>query len=126
MAVALVAASASAGQLPRLLANVSCKASTCTPVYKLRPRTVVLGDYEGGNLTKLSWRSWSAASASGSGTSVVSNMGTTTRLPISVTASRVRKGLFTRMTVTFTPTHGPAQVEKLELAANPASWQQER
>jgi hypothetical protein len=121
-----VAVGSSAGRLPRLLANVSCKGSTCSGVYRLRPRLVVLGDYEGGNLTMLSWRSWTATSASGSGLSVVSNMGMTTKSPITVTASRVRKGLFTRMTVTFTPAHGPVQVEKLKLAAGPASWQHER
>ncbi len=126
IALAIAAASASAGRLPRLLANVRCTGNTCSGVYKLRPSLVVLGDYEGGNLTMLSWRSWNATSASASGVAVVSNMGTTTKTPMTVTASRVRKGLFTRMTVTFTPAHGPMQVEKLKLAASPASWQQER
>jgi|GEM_PF-1853302 hypothetical protein len=129
MALALaagVAVGSSAGRLPRLLANVRCTGNTCSGVYKLRPSLVVLGDYEGGNLTMLSWRSWNATSASASGVAVVSNMGTTTKTPMTVTASRVRKGLFTRMTVTFTPAHGPVQVEKLKLATGPASWQQER
>lgn len=124
--LAFAAASALAGRLPRLLANARCSANACSAVYKVRPRLVVLADADGGNLTQLSWRSWSAASASGSGVSVVSNMGTTTKLPVSVTASRARDGRFTRMTVTFTPAHGPTQVEKLKLAAGPASWQQVR
>lgn len=114
---------ASASALPRLLANVYCSGSSCTGVYELRPHTVDLGDSEGGNLTKLSWSSWTATSASASGTAVVSNMGSTTKTRMDVTASRVRNGLFTRLTVTFTLASGATQVEKLKLESNPASWQ---
>jgi hypothetical protein len=114
---------AGAGALPRILSGVYCSGSSCTGVYKLRPHTIVLGDAEGGNLTKLIWSSWTATRATASGTAVVSNMGTTTKTPMSVIASRVRGGLFTRMTVTFTPASGSPQVEKLKAVANPATWQ---
>ena len=121
-ALASLGPAASASGLPRLLASVYCSGGSCTGVYKLRPRKVVLAVAAGGNLTKLVWSSWSATSASASGTAIDSNMGTTTKSSVRVGASRVRNGLYTRLKVTFMLASGSTQVETLKLQANQATW----
>jgi hypothetical protein len=74
-------------------------------------------------LTTLSWSSWTATAARATGKAVVSNMGVTNITPIVVSASRSRNGLFTRLTITFSPASGPTEVERLKLVAgNPPAW----
>lgn len=111
-----LASSASASSLPTLLTNIKCthQCSRFVGVYKVKPHTVVLSDAEGGNL-QITWGSWTATSASGSGTAVVSNMGTTTTTDVMATAARVRKGTFTRLTVTAKLANGTTQSEHLHL-----------
>jgi hypothetical protein len=119
LAGALTAAPASAGGLPKLLANFKC-AHPCTHfigIYKIKPPVIYLTNPEGGNLN-VAWSSWTATLGSGSGTSVVSNMGTTTTVNIVVSASRVRHGLFTRLTIMRPDTSAPP--ERLRL--HDAQW----
>jgi hypothetical protein len=52
------------------------------------------------------------------GTSTASGMGSTTVLNVTVKASRVRNGRFTRFTVTTKGSNGAPDVEKLHLSAN--------
>ena len=121
---ATAAAPASGSGLPRILSGTYCSGSSCTGVYTLRPHVIVVSVAAGGNLAKLAWSSWSATSATAKGTSIDSNMGTTTKDPIKVTASRVRNGLFTRLAVTFTLASGATQVEKLKFSASQTGWLQ--
>ena len=107
-AVASAPASASASSLPKLYNGT---------VYKVRPHTVVLAEAYGGNL-ELTWQSWSGSLATGMGTSTASGMGSTTVLNVTVKASRVRNGRFTRFTVTTKGSNGAPDVEKLHLSAN--------
>lgn len=119
---ALFASDASASSLPSLLANTKC-AHPCTHligIYKVKPATVILADADGGNLS-LTWSSWSATSAAGSGTSVVSGMGTTTTSNIEVSASKPKKGHFTDLTITFEESGGTTQVEHLHLGTSGGS-----
>jgi hypothetical protein len=110
---------AAASPLPTLLANSKC-ANGCKQlrgVYKVRPHRVVLAEAFGGDLT-LSWSSWTRAAASGSGTSVVSGMGSTTTLAVTVRAADVKHGKFTRLTLTATTSSGQQSVERLHLATS--------
>lgn len=119
---AMFAASASASSLPTLLANVKYVSGSThlAGIYKVRPHTIVLSEAAGGNLT-LTWATWTASSATGSGKSVVSGMGTTTTNQINVTAARVKKGKFTRLTIVFTESSGQTQTEKLRLTTGGGS-----
>lgn len=118
------AAPASGSGLPRILSNTYCSGSSCTGVYTLRPRVIELSVAAGGNLTKLAWSSWTSTSAAATGTAVDSNMGTTTKSRVKVTASRVRGGLFTRLNVTFTLASGATQAEKLKFSSSQGAWLQ--
>ena len=103
LAIAALPSAAFATGLPKLLWNTRC-AHPCRRLigeYAVRPHTVVLVEAYGGNLT-LHWSSWTAQSASGSGTSVVSGMGQTTRTPVQVEASEPVDGRFTLLTLKST------------------------
>jgi hypothetical protein len=113
-AAAALAAPASASGLPKLWATISTSGNA---VYKVRPHTVDLAEAAGGTLT-LAWSSWTATSATGAGTAVASGMGTTTTLKVTVKASAVKHGKFTRFTLTTTGSNGSPDVEHLHLTGD--------
>jgi len=121
----LQSAAAGARALPSLLANTRCAhpCSHLVGIYKVRPSTVVLSEAAGGNL-KLTWSSWTATSASGSGTSVVSNMGATTTTNIMVVASDPKRGHFQHLAVTFELSSGNqvAQLHVKTTSGSPGWW----
>ncbi len=128
-AVAISVGTALASSLPTLYCNLKQHGTDANPyfapVFSVRPRRVgVLNTQQGGELT-LKWSSWTASTATGSGTALPGiAVGPGQRQPtykVAVRAYRVRDGHFTRMTITtdFSSTH--AQVEHLNLAESRTS-----
>jgi hypothetical protein len=116
--LAFGAAVSSAGVLPTMLANARC-AHPCTKllgVYQVRPHHVYLIDADGGTLT-LTWTSWTHSSAAGHGDAHAVGAGTSTHTPVTVKATRVVHGRFTRLALTF---HNGTKtaVEHLKLGAS--------
>ena len=122
-AAAWLPAQASAGSLPTLLANQKCEHSCAkvVGVYKVRPHTVILAEAAGGDLV-VDWSSWTKSAATGSGTTTASGMGTTTTLQVSVRAWRVKRGTFTRLSITDRALTGPSAVETLHLSTAQEEW----
>ena len=108
VALGVAAASAATSKLPTALYRTRC-ADPCDRLvgqFRVRPRFIhMLSEADGGRL-QLRWRSWTRSRARGSGTSVVSNMGGTTRTPVRVKLWRPVAGRFTRLTVTYGGTSG--------------------
>ena len=116
VAAAWPAVPAAASSLPTLLANTKC-ARPCTKllgIYEVRPREVVLAEAFGGDLV-LKWSSWTSSAAIGSGTSTSQSTGGSEKLRVSVRASLVKSGTFTRLTLTATGSNGKPDVETLHL-----------
>jgi hypothetical protein len=120
--MASFAVSAFASGLPKLLVAVKCKSpqacKTLIGVYKVRPAKLILPESYGGTLT-ITWTSWTTSTATGSGTAGSSGMGVTTIVPIDVSATRVKHGHFTRLTITSTG--ATPSVEKLHLNSHSLS-----
>jgi hypothetical protein len=98
-----IAPPAYASALPTLLVAIRC-AHPCTQlvgVYRVRPRSFELVT-AGGPELKVHWSSWTATTASGSGTSTQSGMGTTEVAAISLRASDPVDGHFTHLALTST------------------------
>jgi len=110
---AWVAAPAAAKSLPTILTTINSRGA----VYKIRPHTLDLAEAAGGTV-ELTWSSWTRSSATGSGTATASGMGSTTILNVTVKASRVRHGTFTRLSLTTTAANGAPDVERLHVTAN--------
>jgi hypothetical protein len=107
---------ASASGLPELLVNSKCGSSgQCSGVYKVRPQKIELAEAYGGEVTIATWSAWTGSSATGTGTAVSSGMGNTTTLQVTVTASDVKHGKFTHLTLTTTGSSGSPDVEHLHL-----------
>lgn len=104
-ALAFTAASATASSLPKLLSGQN------GGPYRVRPHRVGLEvfqccgiekgqDLDFGTLT-LHWSKWTTTKAVGSGVSVDANVTPPDREHVSVTASRVHHGRFTRLVVNY-------------------------
>jgi hypothetical protein len=110
--LAVGASADAAARLPTALYQTRC-AHPCDRLvgqFRVRPPSIrLLSEADGGTL-RLRWSSWTRTRARGRGTSVVSNMGGTTRTPVGVTISRPRGGRFTRLTVVFHTTSGSRSV----------------
>jgi hypothetical protein len=117
--VALSAATALGGSLPTIYANVHVSQSgKVSSVFSVRPRHIELPTYLGGGLT-LKWTKWTATRAAGHGTSLpgiaVGPGQKQPTYPVSVKASRVEQGHFTRLQVTSHFSGGQVGVEHLRL-----------
>ncbi len=132
-AVAMSVGTALASSLPTLYCNLKQRGSDAhlyfEPVFSVRPRHVgVLNTQQGGELT-LKWLSWTASSATGSGTALPGiAVGPGQKQPtyqVAVKAYRVLDGHFTRMTITtdFSSTHTQAEHLKLAESNTPSGGQ---
>jgi hypothetical protein len=132
-AVAMSVGTALASSLPTLYCNLKQRGSDANPhfaaVFSVRPRHVgVLNTQQGGELT-LKWSSWTASSATGSGTALPGiAVGPEQKQPtyrVAVKAYRVLDGHFTRMTITthFSSTHTQAEHLKLTEGTAPGGGQ---
>jgi hypothetical protein len=129
-AVAMSVGTAFASSLPTLYCNLKHRGSDAnpyfTPVFSVRPRHVgVLNTQQGGELT-LKWSSWTASSATGSGTALPGiAVGPGQKQPtykVAVKAYRVLDGHFTRMTITTDFSRTDTHAEHLSLVqSNTAS-----
>jgi hypothetical protein len=119
---ALTAAQASAAGLPKLLVNDKCGPNHCASqvgIFKVRPQKIELSEAAGGEVTISSWSSWTSSSAVGTGVAVSSGMGNTTTLQVTLTASDVKHGRFTRLTIVAAGVSTPEHLH-LQLGGVPA------
>jgi hypothetical protein len=109
---AVTAGPAAARSLPTIYTTINSKGDG---VYKVRPHKIILTEAAGGNIV-LTWFTWTSSSATGSGTATSSGMGTTTTFNLTVKATRVKHGTFTRLTIQDTSATEPP--EKLVLTSS--------
>jgi hypothetical protein len=115
--LAAISAPPAWARLPTAYSTIKCTDSSCSSfrdVFEVKPRVIVLKNYQGGTL-KLRWSSWTSSAARGAGKSY-----THTTQAIRVRLSRPKRGTFTRLKLYYST--GQTAVLRLGREGSGYAW----